>query len=306
MGVVDRDPAAALRFQKRFGHVRMEGTIAAMLATEPFDVAHICTPADDHVSVAIELAAAHKHSLIEKPLSETAAEARLVAAAFDHSGSLVCPVHQYAFQRGVDKAIEIMPRLGFINRIAFDIVSAGGGRDEGSFDNIAGEILPHPLSMLQRLYPTIRLSDLDWRVVRSGPGEWLVTSTHEHAMIVISTSLASRPTNFSTRISGTQCAIEMNNFHGYAVSLSGVVSRFAKILQPFVTAERHLVAATANLIGRAARGEMAYPGLRALVGRFYDAVLHRDAARVPVTTSQMIDLADAREAILQQVGRSHQ
>ena len=50
----------------------------------------------------------------------------------------------------MDKAVEILPRLGRVIRVSFDIASAGGGLDESSFDDIAGEILDYVVVKAQQ------------------------------------------------------------------------------------------------------------------------------------------------------------
>ncbi len=303
-GVIDPNIESAERLSKRLGGVRTAASLDTMIAAERFDIAHVCSPVATHMLVARALAEAGIHALIEKPLTETADETEQLAAAFAKSATLFCPVHQYAFQRGVEAAIGHIAQTRPLTNITFDIASAGGGRDTAQFDRIAGEILPHPLSMLQRLLPGIVLDAVPWQVVQGMPGEWLVTAVHDSVVIAISLSLASRPTRFLTRVSGVHGTVELDNFHGYALRLSDTVSKTAKITGPFSRAAGHFATASSNLAARTFRGESAYPGLRQIVSQFYSAVEARDATLLPVAAAQAIDCARARDHILLLVSKA--
>ena len=69
-----------------------------------------------------------------------------------------------------------------------------------------------------------------------------------------------------------------------------------KIVRPFSAAVRLFGTASMNLLGRAIRGETAYPGLQCLVQAFYAAA--RGTAPSPIPVEEAIAVADARDAIL--------
>lgn len=296
VGIVDRDRSAASLLAARWPGATAATDLATIIASMPAGVAHICTPAASHRAIGAIVANAGLHALIEKPLGTTAAEAELIHGDFAGQGKLVCPTHQYAFQRSVDRACDAWasqpPR-----RIMFDICSAGGAKDGADLDRIVAEILPHPLSMLQRFLPSADLASIDFSCRRSMPGEWVITTDIDGVLIVIQMSMNGRPTRFTTRITGEQGSMELDNFHDYAVAWPGRVSRTRKITQPFMLHGMGFGAATANLLKRAARRELAYPGLRTLVGKFHAAV--RDpAVPPPITPRQSIAVAQARDKIV--------
>lgn len=297
VGVVDHDLRAATDLTRGLAGAHATESLDWLIANHSFDVAHVCTPASSHGEIGLVLAKARIAAFVEKPLAETADETRTIVEAFSSSGALLCPVHQYAFQPAVDKALRIIKKIGPIKSLSFDIVSAGG-INSNDLDRTAAEILPHPLAILQRLRPAIKLEKLSWSVSRSDPGEWVVMAVHDDLQIIISISLASRPTNFMTRLRGTHGSIEINNFHGYAVFIPGTVSRAAKIRQPFLLAGKHLATASGNLLMRAATFESAYPGLRTLTRKFYSAVLSGNRRAAPISDSDIIGLAIARDIIM--------
>lgn len=297
VGVVDQDLRAAALLARTARRAHAADCLAGLIAGRGVDVAHVCTPPGSHVQIGMVLAEAGIAALIEKPLAETANETHAIVEAFASNGAVLCPVHQYAFQPAVDAAIAAFDRLGSIKQVSFDIVSAGGVHLNDP-DRAVAEILPHPLAILQRLFPVIELEKLCWIKHRPEPGEWTVLATHGEVQIIISISMAGRPTGFSTQVRGTDARIEVNHFHGYSVLIPGPVSRGSKIRLPFVVAGKHLAAATGNLLARAASFESAYPGLRTLTRKFYAAVSSGDRRAAPISDAKIVGLAIARDAII--------
>lgn len=82
--VVDTNPAAAQAFSARWGVE--PGTLDETLGDDAVDAVIICTPNDTHAELAIRVAAAGKHCLIEKPMALTLEDARSVADRFADAG----------------------------------------------------------------------------------------------------------------------------------------------------------------------------------------------------------------------------
>lgn len=293
--IVDQDRGAAEALAGSWSGTAAETDLDEALAATGADVVHICTPLPTHAGLASAVAAAGLHALIEKPLAATAVEARRIHEKFARAGKLVCPVHQYAFQRSVADTVAWLPRAGAVRQVVFDICSAGaaGGLDP---DQVVADILPHPLSMMQKLLPAADLATLDWTCIRPAPGEWVATAPIDGAALVIQISMGGRPTRFLTRITAEYRSIELDNFHDFAVALPGTVSRGAKIAQPFLRSGFALAAAAWNLASRTLRRESAYPGLRTLTAKFYEAV-HKDGPP-PITPEESIAVAEARDRIV--------
>src|SRR5207249_262636 len=126
----------------------------------------------------------------------------------------------YAFQSSIARAAEWLRRVGATLRIDFDICSAGasGGLDP---DDVVADILPHPLSMAQKLLPSADLATLDWTAIRPAAGEWLIAAPIAGTLLTIHISMSARPTRFLTRIAADGGSIELDNFHDFAVALPG-------------------------------------------------------------------------------------
>ena len=99
-------------------------------------------------------------------------------------------------------------------------------------------------------------------------------------------------------LTGSSGSIYLDLFHGFSVRETAEVSRRRKILRPFAVSARRAWVAGGNLAGRAARKELAYPGLSRLISRFYAAV--RVQGDPPFTREEILTVARASDQILAQ------
>jgi predicted dehydrogenase len=296
-GIVDADLDAATGLAAEWAEAAVSTELEPLLKSASFDVAHVCTPPATHLDIAGVLARSGIHALIEKPLGRTADEARAIHKQFGLSNRLACPTHQYAFQRSVRSAIAALPGLGGLRHVDFDICSAGADDGRIAPDDLVAEILPHPLSIVQRLLPG-DIAGLVWSCVRASAGEWLVAASIEGALLTISLSAHGRPTRFLSRITADQGSVEIDHFHDFSVVLPGRVSKAQKVVAPFRRSAQEFAAAAGNLFARAARREFAYPGLRTLVGQFYGAA-RNPGSPPPIIPDQSIAVSVARDRIIE-------
>ena len=297
--IVDSDWQSAVRLAGRFQNCVATTCLSSALAQIEPDVVHVCSPEPTHYQLAAQVAAAGAHALIEKPLASNTREVRELLELFHMAATFVVPVHQYALQPCVEKAARRCSSIGPLRQITFDIRSAGGGTDPSRFDEIAGIILPHPLSLIQRLFPDHNLDSQGWGLTSQSPGEWIVSSTVGQTSIQIAISMNARPTAFTTRVFGDRGSLEIDHFNGFMVESPAASSPRHKIAFPFLLAGRQLVAASHNLAGRLVRREFAYVGLQSLVAAFYAAVQSGRPGDLPVTPTQVIAGAQVRDDILE-------
>jgi predicted dehydrogenase len=296
VAIVDRDMRAAETLSRHAPAARL-GTDLGILRGLPVKVAHVCTPTAAHAETAIALADLGIHAFVEKPLAASASVTGQVLEAALRNAVHVCPVHQYAFQPGIDRALRAISTLGPLHRIDFNICSAGA--DSGSITprELVDEILPHPISILQRILPGAPVSHLQWTTLRPRPGELLATAMHDGVLISMFVSAHARPTCMNTQLQCKSGAVEINGFHGYAVVSSGEVSRGAKISAPFLGSLRTLTAASSNLAGRMLRREPAYAGLRNLTRLFYTAAASGGGSTSPIDRATILEGAALRDVL---------
>lgn len=283
--VVDRDDRRAQALARRFGAATASSLESVPRAIEP-TVVHLCTPSASHVPltrVGLELGA---HVLVEKPLADAPEDAEALLTLADTRQRLLCPVHQYPFQRGVAQVTARADALGVVRHLDMVMCSAGAeGHDSDAADRVAFEILAHPLSIAEALVPA-SAGPLQWSGQTTGPGEWRVLGVGAGVSFSLLISMSGRPTTNTLTIVGDRGTAHLDLFHGFATIEGGAVSRTRKIIKPFARAASLGVGAAGNLAGRVRRREPAYPGLWELVARFYAAV--RSGGAPPIAPDEVV------------------
>lgn len=300
VAVIDTDTERASGLAARFGATAFDAFGKTREKTEP-DVLHICTPSPSHAGLIEEAAGAGMHVFCEKPLAEDAAETERALAAVEQAGVLLCPAHQYAFQEPIEKALARRDRFGGLVDVALTFNSAGGmGMPSEALPGLAADILPHPLSVLQRFFPDVDISEADWKLLSGAPDTWQFTAVCDEVQLRILISLAARPTEARLVMSGRTAGFQADLFHGYGYFIDGQATRHSKITQPFRRAGSEFLLAGTNLAARAIRREPAYPGLRSLISRFYAAC--RGEAPSPITPAEIRQVAVLRDRFLSGAG----
>jgi hypothetical protein len=114
--------------------------------------------------------------------------------------------------------------------------------------------------------------------------------------VSVHVSMAGRPPVNQLRLVADRGSIHADLFHGFAYAEGGAASRSGKITRPFVVAVRQGAAATGNLLWRTLRGELAYPGLRELVRRFYGAAAGEMPN--PIPPAETLAVADVWDQLM--------
>jgi predicted dehydrogenase len=295
--VADSQLAAAERLAASHSGARPYSNFEQMLDQARLDALHICTPLETHNDIAERAIRAGLHLLIEKPITPHALETEQLYDLAADRNVVLCPVHQFLFQEGTLKAVETLPRIGRLIHIKGMFCSAGGaGQPAARLDEIAADILPHPLALMQ-IFLSGRLVEAKWRTAWPAQGEIRVAGECNRVTLEIFVSMNTRPTVCAMQLFGAEGTIHLDLFHGYAVVEPGEVSRARKILHPFDLAIRTLSAATGNLANRVIRRQPAYPGLQRLVSEFYRAV--QTGTEPPISAADAIAVARIRDYLIQ-------
>ena len=295
--IVDSDPAASHSLAKQYPGAVSYTSVTQLLKNTDIDALHVCTPPATHQAFVSEAIDSRVHVLVEKPVTPAAAETKGLLQQANERGIVLCPVHQFAFQRGVDDAIEALASLGDVMRVSFRTHSAGAeGKTPEVADEVVADILPHPLSVLQKLFPGCLVSASEWQSLRICAGELQLSARIGTFGLNVDISMHARPTRCEMDIACERGRVYLNFFHGYSIIERGRVSRFQKMIQPVKYTASECVISTLNLASRLFRGEPAYPGLRSLVEAFYLAI--QKGGEVPVTPADILSLAELRDRLI--------
>src|SRR5579875_1261142 len=191
--IVDPDERRASTLAARFPRAEPADDPSVALARHAVDVVHICAPTSLHVDLARLAVESGAHAIVEKPLAPTRS---VTAELLDLARSrerLLCPTHQFVFQRGVAQLLEARKGLGRIVHVGAVICSAGAsGQADDASDRIAAEIVPHPLSLMARIFPG-ELASTRWTVQRPRAGELRISGVMGDVTLSIVVSMAGRP-----------------------------------------------------------------------------------------------------------------
>ncbi len=299
--VVDIDESKAGTLAADFPACKVFRTLSDAFLNDDFDVVHICTPSESHVSIAEQAIEAGAAVLMEKPLAPDLQTTQRLLALAESKRVLLAPVHQFVYQRGVIEAQKQLPNLTGVLHVDYTACSAGAtGLTPAEHERIALDILPHPLSLLAR-FVSCHMDDYHWQVIHSGMGEIKCFATCRGTAISLTISMQGRPTRNNFRLIGYNGSLHLDLFHGYCVSEGGTVSRLRKLLHPFALSSATLLNAGGNLARRTIEKEQAYPGLRMLIRQFYGALQERRS--VPFTSEEVLFVAEARDELVRLLTR---
>ena len=277
---------------RRFPGARAFERMDDALQAGPIDVVHMCTPLVSHVRLSLAALEAGCHVLVEKPFAEDLQSTnQLLTMAADRQ-RLLCPVHQFLFQRGALKAARELDSVGPLRHLEMAIASTGANVRPLSRDEVALEILPHALAFAAR-FCKAPIDMVSWECQRPAPGELTVAGTVGEVGVWARISMRGRPPSNELRLVAERGTIHLDLFHGFAIVDRSQSSKAMKIAGPFLSAGRTGAMAASNLLIRALLAETAYPGLRELVRRFYAAVTGNAPSPIlPSETSAVMNVWD--------------
>lgn len=278
--IVDSDRTRAVRLSEHVGAPRALTELPAALDGGSVDVVHICTPLDTHVALARLALEAGCHVLMEKPFAPDLASAEALFTIADRHQRLVGPVHQFLFQHGALRTERLLPELGTLRHLEWEVASTGAEGSRSTFDDVVLEILPHGFAFAARWLGT-GIAEAEWSVTSAIAGECAVSAVVGGARISLRISLRGRPPSNRLRVVAERGTIELDLFNGYAVLDRSAATRPMKLFRPVRQAVATTAAATLAVAARVVRREFAYPGLRELVSRFHRATRGQGPPPIP-------------------------
>jgi predicted dehydrogenase len=152
VAVVDPDEGRAASLAGRYPGSQVFTRLEDALSQTRPAVVHLCTPTATHHQQAEQALKAGANLLVEKPLAPTLEDTQDIFIQAEQNGLVVCPVHQFIFQDGIQRLQAWLPEAGDILQV-FRHHSLGRrtGFTQPSWMRCS-DILPH-LSILQALLP---------------------------------------------------------------------------------------------------------------------------------------------------------
>jgi predicted dehydrogenase/nucleoside-diphosphate-sugar epimerase len=286
-------------------------SLTAVLSAMVVDVVHVCTPPATHVSVARAALNAGCHVYVEKPFSETAADADEILRAAQALGRTVCAGHQLLFEQPARVAAQLAPALGRLvhaeSYFSFRTVRrAPGGRTPLRADLQLLDILPHPVYLLLNFLHAAggspaTLSSLE--LGDAGTVHALVRRGSVTGHLIV--TLEGRPIESYLRLVGTNGSIHADFVRGTVQRLFGPgTSGIDKLLAPYRVASQMLTGTTAALGRRVLKRQRSYPGLAELFDAFYHSIQHGTPS--PVSSESIRETVGLCEAIARRLALQEQ
>ena len=256
------------------------------------DVVHVVTPPATHTAAALLAIDAGCHVYVEKPFAATRAEAEQVIRRAEERGVQVCAGHQCLFER---PALEAFHRLAEVGRLVHVESYSSFRMVRRTITHVdqAKDILPHavyPLTALLRAGTgltdaPIQVVGLDVRA--TGDVYGLLRLGDCTGILVV--TLSGRPIEQYQHIVGTGGWMRADYVTGALTHLAGPGAGVGVLFTPYRRGWQTLAGATSG-IARLITERTSYPGLRALIGRFYAAIA--TGAPPPLTPRSILDTVE--------------
>jgi scyllo-inositol 2-dehydrogenase (NADP+) len=136
VAIADRDPACAARARIDFPAIDVYPDLDALLRRDDLDLVSVVTPHSTHAAIALECLKAGKHTVVEKPMCLSVAEATRMIEAADRAGRTLAVFHNRRHDGNV-RAIKEIVDQGIIGQVFHLEVTAcgyGPGFDPGRPD----------------------------------------------------------------------------------------------------------------------------------------------------------------------------
>jgi UDP-N-acetyl-2-amino-2-deoxyglucuronate dehydrogenase len=133
VAVADVLPEQAAAFAAARG-CAAEPDLAALLARDDIDVVSVCVPSGRHADVGVQIAAAGKHLVVEKPLDVTLAAADRLIDAVRAAGVAMTVISQHRFDPGLIELRRLVD-AGALGRLVLGEAATKWYRSQGYYDS---------------------------------------------------------------------------------------------------------------------------------------------------------------------------
>jgi nucleoside-diphosphate-sugar epimerase/predicted dehydrogenase len=285
VGLCDADLARAGAMATAFGIQNVYGDLTELLGQQRPDVVHILTPPQSHAGLAVSAMRGGCHVLVEKPMALSVEEADTMMATAKAHGVRLCINHNQLFDPVVMKARRLVDE-GFVGTVislesyyGFNLSQTSERRwvtdlPGGVFQNV----MPHPLSLLLHFLGDpleLRVASLTTGTLgRHVPDELRVLMKGKDTLGSLSISLGIKPHLNFLRIYGSRAVLH--------VDLANMILSTERLRPLPKAAARGLMSVEHGAAIAFGAAETAvkmivgkikpYPGLGALIHRFYESI----------------------------------
>jgi predicted dehydrogenase len=270
------------------------GDVDAMLTSLRPDVVHVCTPPTTHASIAARALRAGARVYVEKPMALTTEECGRLSSALRTEPAALCVGHNFLFEPEVLLARRWVAegRIGRVVSVdAFYAVDtlvgvSGPGAWSGALPGGRfTDLLPHPIYLTTAFLGAVRGVSARWRGAGgdADPTELGAVLECERGVGLIHVSLATVPWELGITLRGTLGTVRVDLARQRAVLVrpGRGPRRFAAVATAASVAAQTARGSVRRLSGKLTGSLRGYPGIRALVARFYASL--RDGLPPPVT-----------------------
>lgn len=174
--VVDRDDARREAIGLRFPDVRMSAAAEDAIADPLVDAVVVATPTSTHYEIVRAALDAGKHVLVEKPMTNSLADALKLCALADSQSRILMVGHVFLFNAAVRAAKDHIDAgdLGVVQYLSMDRTNLGPVR----FDvNAAWDLASHDISIANYWLGETPMT------ARAGGGSWVNEGVHDAVFI---------------------------------------------------------------------------------------------------------------------------
>ncbi|MFH5927192.1 Gfo/Idh/MocA family protein [Roseomonas xinghualingensis] len=147
VGIADSSPAALMRAGKRHPSAKLYDSWRDLIADPRIDAVLIATPVSTHFDLALNALRARKHVLVEKPITATSEEARILIDVASHHRLVLMVDHTFVYTSAVQKISDIIGSGDLGDLFYYDSTRVNLGLFQRDV-NVIWDLAVHDLSIL--------------------------------------------------------------------------------------------------------------------------------------------------------------
>jgi len=308
VGVADLSSVRANDIADRFALRSIYRSVTDLIELERPDVVHVLTPPHTHAEVAVAALERGVHVLVEKPMANTSAEVERMLDAAQRGGALLTVDHNRLFDPVMLEARRLVSEGKLGDIVGVESFQAGTASERPWLDRLPGggigDLVPHPLYLQLAFLGRVR--DLSVLAAVGSEGRLdevrVLMRGEEGIPGVLTISTRARPHLNTLKLYGTQMTVEVNLNNMTLVrrrdyAAPKVIAKSLPNLDEAWSLTRQTFVNAVNFV----RGRVRYyPGMGALIERFYTAI--RGGGSPPVSVAEGAEVVRVTEEIWRAAG----